>query len=334
MTISIKIDIVAQLVEESLVILHSFGIPLEGLTKRRKEKMAKVFLAVAGINTLNSWTNTKCNDTGYRLTSRQIIKFLNENLDERIADSSYDDIRRKDLVLPVTAGIILKSSINPDANTNDGQRANAINPEAAKCIRQFGTPEWTIALDNYMLNRQNLAEQFKRERNLARISVTINQNQFSFSPGQHNELQKKIITDFLPRFGNGSEVLYVGDTENKYLCLDEARLNQLNFFEIAHDQLPDVIAYSLTKNWLFLIEAVDSANPISELRLHTLEKMAEKCTADLVYVTAFLNRDGFRKHVKDIAWETEVWIADAPDHLIHFNGDKFLGPYKSEKQSI
>ena len=331
MTINTKEEIIAQIVKDSLVILQSLGVPLDGLSSRRKEKMAKVFLAVAGIKTANSWINTQCNDTGYRLTSRQIIKFLNENLGEKIADSSYDDIRRKDLVLPVTAGIILKSSINPDANTNDGQRANALSPEAAKCIRLFGTPEWTISLNNYMHNRQNLAEQFKRERDLARIPITINQNQLSFSPGQHNELQKKIITDFLPRFGYGAEVLYVGDTENKYLCLEEARLNELNFFEIAHDQLPDVIAYSSAKNWLFLIEAVDSANPISELRLHTLEKMTEKCTADLVYVTAFQNRDGFRKHVKDIAWETEVWIANAPDHLIHFNGDKFLGPYKNPK---
>ena len=28
-----------------------------------------------------------------------------------------------------------------------------------------------------------------------------------------------------------------------------------------------------------------------------------------------------------IAWETEVWIADEPDHMIHYNGERFLGPY-------
>jgi adenine-specific DNA-methyltransferase len=44
-------------------------------------------------------------------------------------------------------------------------------------------------------------------------------------------------------------------------------------------------------------------------------------------VTAFPDRVTFRKFAKDIAWETEVWIADNPDHMIHFNGDKFLGPY-------
>ncbi len=28
-----------------------------------------------------------------------------------------------------------------------------------------------------------------------------------------------------------------------------------------------------------------------------------------------------------IAWESEVWIAEEPMHMIHFNGERFLGPY-------
>ena len=27
------------------------------------------------------------------------------------------------------------------------------------------------------------------------------------------------------------------------------------------------------------------------------------------------------------AEQTEVWIAENPDHLIHYNGEKFLGPF-------
>ncbi len=102
----------------------------------------------------------------------------------------------------------------------------------------------------------------------------------------------------------------------------------MNFFEISHDELPDVIAYSKNKNWLYLIEAVHSSGAISELRLLQLQKLTQKCTANIIYVTAFLNRTTFRKFIADIAWETEVWIADNPEHLIHFNGDKFLGPYQ------
>ena len=121
----------------------------------------------------------------------------------------------------------------------------------------------------------------------------------------------------------------MGDTTKKNLFLDEDKLKKINFFELAHDKLPDVIAYSEKKNWLYLIEAVTTANPITELRRSVLLRAASACTADLIFVTAFLDRDTYRKFAKDIAWETEVWIADAPEHMIHFNGDKFLGPHKA-----
>ena len=64
------------------------------------------------------------------------------------------------------------------------------------------------------------------------------------------------------------------------------------------------------------------------MRLLTLKRLTASCTVEIVYITAFLNKDTFRRFITDIAWETEVWIATDPDHLIHFNGDKFLGPYK------
>ncbi len=90
-----------------------------------------------------------------------------------------------------------------------------------------------------------------------------------------------------------------------------------------------MLAYSKQKNWLFLIEAVHASNPITELRRRTLERLTADCIFGTVYVTAFLTREGFAKFAKEIAWETEVWIAESPDHLIHFNGDKFLGPHRT-----
>jgi hypothetical protein len=32
-------------------------------------------------------------------------------------------------------------------------------------------------------------------------------------------------------------------------------------------------------------------------------------------------------YLDKISWETEVWVADSPTHMIHFNGERFLGPY-------
>lgn len=116
--------------------------------------------------------------------------------------------------------------------------------------------------------------------------------------------------------------------------IDRPALKALDFFELKRGELPDVVAYNKSKNWLFMIEAVHSSGPISATRLLELEKLTASCKADRIYVTAFLDKTTFRKFVADIAWETEVWIADNPDHLIHFNGDKFLGPYEKCKSNL
>jgi type II restriction enzyme len=291
--------------------------------------MAKAFLAVGGLKPNTAWSAVQDNSDKRQLQTRQIIAFMNAHLGEAIADSSYDNIRRQDLVLPEAAQVILKSGKNPDANTNDGTRGFALNPAAATAIRAFGTPQWEAAVAKFMQGRETLAEELSRNRNLARVAVRIGANiELTFSPGKHNVLQKQIIECFLAIFGQGAEVLYVGDTANKSLFVNQPQLTALQFFELAHDKLPDVVAYSKSRNWLYLIEAVTTANPIDELRRRTLAKLVKKCPADVIYVTAFPDRTTYRKFAKDIAWETEVWIADAPEHMIHFNGDKFLGPHK------
>lgn len=315
-------------VNEALEILGALGVPFAGLTPRRLEKMAKAFLAVAGLQPKTRWAEAKDSSNGRQLLSRQIIAAMNLHWGEAIADSSYDNIRRKDLALPVAALVVLNSAKNPDANTNDGTRGFAINPSAATAIRAFGTSSWEIEVAQFLSGRQSLAEQLQRQRNLARIPVHIRDGlTLTFSPGAHNLLQKHVIENFLTIFGFGAQVLYVGDTANKSLFVDQAGLAELAFFELAHDKLPDVVAYSKSKNWLYLIEAVTTVNPISEMRRRTLSLLTAKCNASVIYITAFADRATYRKFAHDIAWETEVWIADAPEHMIHFNGDKFLGPH-------
>ena len=321
---------VARLVQEALQILHSLGVPTAGLTERRKEKMAKAFMALADIRPGMLWSGAKSSEEGRALQSRQVIAYMNTHLAEDIADSSYDNIRRKDLILPVEALVVLKSAKNPDANTKDGTRGFALSPQAASAIRLFGRAGWKEAAAAFLHGRESLASQLERKRGLARIEVQINADiSKTFSAGKHNLLQKQIIEDFLPIFGFGANVLYVGDSANKSLFMDSAGLAKLKFFELAHDKLPDVVAYSSSRNWLYLIEAVTTANPITELRRKTLLELTPDGPAAVILVSAFPDRETYRKFAKDIAWETEVWIADAPEHMIHFNGEKFLGPYQS-----
>jgi hypothetical protein len=322
-----RVSRLSKLVSEALTILSALGIPTSGMTWRRQEKMAKAFLAVAAMTPASRWADARSNN---RLRSRDVIDWMNEHLDENISSGSYDDIRRKDLKLLVEAGLVLKSAGKDGAATNDGTRPYALSSETAQLLHFYGTPEWDAKLAVFTINRVNLAKELQKLRLKHPIPITIGDEQLLFGPGEHNLLQKAIIEDFLPCFGQGAQVLYLGDTEDKLQFLKSELLKDLGFFELAHDELPDVLAYSHSMNWLFVIEAVHSANPISELRKRTLEKLTEPCTADIVYVTAFLTRDAFRRFSSQIAWETEVWIAEAPQHLIHFNGDKFMGPHKPQ----
>jgi type II restriction enzyme len=121
-------------------------------------------------------------------------------------------------------------------------------------------------------------------------------------------------------------VLYVGDTKDKFLHLEKDALENIKFFPLEHEELPDVVAYSKEKNLLYLIEAYHSTGEWSEVRVRKIKRKLEEshCTANIVFFTAFENRSIFKQKAKDIAWETEVWIAETPEHLVHFNGFKFL----------
>ena len=317
---------VQALINTTLFILDTFGIPLDG-TPRRLERMAIAFLACGDIKKIEDFKNAKDLNCVHALKTREIINYVNNHFEESISSGSYDDVRRKDLKLLTVAEVVLQSS--PNSATNDSTRGYSLNPTYAELVRNFGSKDWVKMVSEQLKNIQHLSKKLRREREIVKVNVTLPSGiDLIFSPGEHNDLQKTIVEDFLPRYGHGAEVLYVGDTSNKYLYLEKEKLEELNFFEISHEELPDVIAYSKKKNWLYLIEAVHSSGPINELRLIQLQKLTRDCKADIVYITAFMNRLKFRQFMTDIAWETEVWIADNPDHIVHFNGDKFLGPYK------
>lgn len=310
-----------------LGILKEVGIPFGGLSELRLQRMAQACMAIGGIR--KSFKEVKSVKNGVFLRTREILQFENDHFNENISSGSYDDIRRKDLKLLVLANIAINSSSIESKATNDGFRGYCLSDEFADLLRAYDTDQWADALVHYQQKVKTLKEKLEKKREAERIPVKLpSGEELLLSWGEHNALQKAIIENFLAIFGKGCEVLYIGDTSDKLLHTDEAELKALGFFELKHDELPDVIAYNREKNLLFLIEAFHCTGQWDKTRLFKVKKKLENCTAELVFVSAFETLNQFRTKSNDIAWETEVWIADMPEHMIHFNGWKFLEMHK------
>lgn len=317
-------------VDETLRILDAVGFPLALRTDAMQRRLARILLAVCNLGPKTAWSETSSWEGAgsWCPRSRDIIIFVNKHYGESISSGSYDDVRRKNLDFLVMSGLVLNSPARPNAANNDSTRGYALNPAATDLFRKFGTYAWKKALAAFRESYPRLDDKLLRKRDQKKIAVTLPAGiAIELLESSHNEIQKAIIEEFLPRFAPGSEVLYIGDASQKTVFMEKDRLQELNFFELAHDRLPDVVAYDPARKWIFLIEAVHSSNPVSHLRHLQLEQLAAKCTAGIVFVSAFKDRKTFAKWIGEISWETEVWLAESPDHMIHFNGDRFLGPH-------
>lgn len=192
-------------------------------------------------------------------------------------------------------------------------------------IRTYQTAEWATALKYYTKYNNALVHSYQSKKELQKMPVRVNGQDLRFSPGKHNQLQKAILEVFAPRFAQGFECLYVGDSADRDLYKNTARLQELGF-DITLDVLPDVVLYVPSRKWLYFVECVTTVGPVDQKRKNDINAMTQGVDAGNVYVTAFPNFATYKKFSQDLAWETEVWIADAPEHLIHLNGDKFMGP--------
>lgn len=224
-------------------------------------------------------------------------------------------------------GICEHNPEEPGLSPNSKNNHYRLTIEVLRVVRSYGLPNYTSELTTFKQVVGTLAEKYAKARNLLKVPIKFSDGQeFHFAPGAHNELQAAIVNEFAATFAHGSVLVYIGDTANRGARMDNELLKELNIPIGLDSKLPDVILYDKERDWLFLIEAFTSVGPMSPQRIIELEKLLAGCKSGKVYVTAFPNKALFRSHVAEIAWETEVWIADNPTHLIHFNGDKFLGP--------
>jgi BsuBI/PstI restriction endonuclease domain/BsuBI/PstI restriction endonuclease HTH domain len=282
---------------EAVQILSRLGIPLETFTSRqwrRVERLALVLLSLGDVRPNTPWLSVKSRDDGISITTRNIIDFINEHYSEVINRGSYDDFKRKEIDFLLPDSIVIPGFFERSA-TNDSRSGYAICPTHVEAIRKFGTPDWDAAVESLLAGKVSLREQLNTKRDLSMISISLPGSlELSFTPGKHNELQKAIIEQFLPRYGYGCEVLYIGDSSDKYLHLNLEKLLELNFPEPSHEELPDIIAFSEQKDWIYLIESVTSCGEISQIRKLELERITKDCIKPVVFVTAFPDRATYR----------------------------------------
>jgi adenine-specific DNA-methyltransferase len=308
-------------------VLSSLGLPPAQCNYRS----ILVFLALANITPEDQWQNA----TAPLLPTYLIMEFIRNHYGMDYKPNSRETIRRQTLHQFEQARIVDRNRDNPERPTNSKDNNYSLNQSIIDILQQYPDGNWRCALDMFKRSVPALVEQYEKRLDLVKIPVTLlDGSMIKLSPGKHNRLHADIVHEFCPRFiGEGGRLLYIGDTASsrneggKLMRVEGAYLESLGISPMSHDKLPDVVIYDEKRKWLFLIEAVTSHGPISPKRWIELEEALKSCSVGRVYVTAFPDQATFRKNAADIAWESEVWIADNPDHMVHFNGSRFLGPH-------
>lgn len=307
-------------INDALQILARLGLP----RAQQNERSALCLLALLDLVPGRKWKQAGNPLIGIT----PIMDWVRDHYQKDYAPNTRETVRRQSMHQFVSAGIALYNPDNPSRPVNSPKAVYQIEPETLVLLKTFGSKAWKTSLANYFANRQTLTERYAMARDLNHIPVKISHGkQVRLSRGAHSELIKAIIEEFAPRFAPGSELVYAGDTGNKWGYFDDRLLAELGMTVDAHGKMPDVVLYDPVRDWLLLVESVTSHGPVDGKRHEELATLFKSVRPGLVYVTAFPDKATYRKYAADIAWETEVWIADAPEHMIHFNGSRFLGPY-------
>ncbi len=307
-------------IDQALEILTLLGMPRE----QQNERSALTLLALLNLQPNGLWTDLANPMIGVT----PIMNWCRDIYGKEYAPNTRETFRRQTLHQFVDGGLCLYNPDKPDRPVNSPKACYQIAEALRQVLATFGTCQWDRALSNWLSQRETLAAQYAMEREKQMIPLTLDDGtEIKLSPGDHSQLIHDIVVKFGPVFAPGAEVIYLGDTGAKEDFFKKKRLEELGVVVDRKGKLPDVVLYWAKKDWLLLIESVTSHGPVDGKRYGELSRLFKKAKPGLVYVTAFPDRQTMAKYCSAISWETEVWTADSPTHMIHFNGDRFLGPH-------
>lgn len=308
-------------ITEAQEILEAFGLPKE----QYNERAGLTLLALADVKPKTPWHKASSPTIGVT----PIMDYVAQHYSKKWAPNSRETVRRFTLHQFEQAGLVIANPDEPGRPTNSPNFCYQIRPRALELIQAFGTPAWKRLLQRYIADHPALATQYEQARQMQRVPVTTNTGaKITLSAGGQSPLVKAVVEQFCERFTPGATLVYLGDTGDKFALFEREHLARIGVRVEEHGKMPDVVVHYRAKKWLVLVEAVTSHGPVSPKRMNELKELFRGSTAGLVFVTAFPDRKTLLKYLAQISWETEVWVADAPDHMIHFNGERFLGPYK------
>jgi hypothetical protein len=309
-----------QKLKEAITILRALGFR----PKQSNEVAGYVLLALLDLNPNNPWRSAEAPLLGIT----PIIEFIHKAYKVKYAPNTRETVRDEAVKYFVEAGLFIRNPDNPSRPTNSGNTVYQVEPVALNLLRSFNTEEWARNLAQYLKTRENIRRELQRERDIARIPVRLpSGKKITISPGGQNPLIQAVVEEFCQRFALGGTVVYIGDAENKFEHFEQDYLESLGVRIDSAAKMPDVVVHLADRNWLLLIEAVTSAGPLDGKRRKELKELFNGFKTGLVFVTAFETRQTMSRFLQHISWETEVWVAEDPDHIIHFNGERFLGPY-------
>jgi hypothetical protein len=307
-------------VKSALEVLKALGLP----RAQQNERSALCLLALLDLSPGKTWADAQKPLIGIT----PIMDWAREHYRKDYAPNTRETVRRQTMHQFVQAGIAIHNPDAPDRPVNSPKAVYQIEADTLRLLQSFGTKAWPKNLSAYLSRHMTLVTQYAKERMMTRIAVRIpTRKQITLSPGEHSELIRQIVEEFGSRFVPGGILIYAGDTGDKWGYFDEKLLGDLGVRVDSHGKMPDVALFDQTRNWFFLVEAVTSHGPVNSKRHAELASLFAHASAGIVFVTAFPNRAVMSRYLSEIAWETEVWVADAPTHMIHFDGVHFLGPH-------
>lgn len=307
-------------IDEAIRLLRDLGMPRAQVNQRS----ALVLLALLDLKVATPWSSASSPRRGIT----PMMEFFAAEYGVQYKPNTRETVRRQTMHQFVQAGLAIENPDAPGRPTNSPKWCYQVSPCFLEAIRQFDTTRWKTAVRRLKAERGTLASKYAAERKVQRIPiVTAGGLTLAVSPGGQSPLIKDIIEAFGPIHAPGATLVYVGDTSRKWGYFDEDKFIELGIEVLSHGKMPDVIMHDARRDWLIVVEAVTSHGPMNPKRVEELRRLLGSSSAGSVFVSAFPDKRTFVRHLADIAWETEVWCADSPTHLVHFNGERFLGPY-------